>query len=249
MLGVAGQKQLLDHVQREQRSHAVVRKTLGKLGRSENRETGRMPAEPPPMQVLSPADRRLPQDAANLSVARIRPSRTPGSLNRCPPSGMMLSSTSGHACLSRHAATGGVQVSCRPWTMTPGMPFSLFASRSSWPSSSHPLFGHVMVLDPSDGDGDFGAGEMLDRRGAGQQRDDVALPFAPRLGGARAARPCRCWSGACDRLRRDRRARPPGLARGIRRTCQDRSAKRRLPCTSSRSHIGRTGRCRAAPAR
>ena len=39
------------------------------------------------------------QTPANLSVARIRPSRTPGSLNRCPPSGMMLSSTSGHACL------------------------------------------------------------------------------------------------------------------------------------------------------
>src|SRR5436190_218541 len=34
---------------------------------------------------------------------------------------MMLSSTSGQACFKRHAATGGVQLSWRPWTMTPGI--------------------------------------------------------------------------------------------------------------------------------
>src|SRR5262245_13496133 len=46
------------------------------------------------------------------------------------------------------------------------------------------LIAHVVVLDAGDGDGDFGRREMLDRRRARKQGDDVALPLAPRLGGA-----------------------------------------------------------------
>src|SRR4029079_12293694 len=41
---------------------------------------------------------------------------------------------------------------------------------------------HVMILDPRDGDGYFGAGEMLDRLGAWKQSDDITLPLAPGLG-------------------------------------------------------------------
>jgi hypothetical protein len=40
-----------------------------------------------------------------------------------------------------------------------------------------------MVLDPGDRDRDVGAGEMLDRRRAWKQGDDLALPLAPRLCG------------------------------------------------------------------
>ena len=42
MFGVARQKQLLDHVQREQRRHAVIGKALGELSPGEDREAGRM---------------------------------------------------------------------------------------------------------------------------------------------------------------------------------------------------------------
>src|SRR6185437_2995364 len=42
---------------------------------------------------------------------------------------------------------------------------------------------HVVVLDARDRDRDFGRGEMLDRRRAGEKRHDVAFPFAPRLRG------------------------------------------------------------------
>src|SRR3954452_5977274 len=42
---------------------------------------------------------------------------------------------------------------------------------------------HIMILDPGDGDRHVGAGEMLDRFGAGEEGDDVAFPLAPRLRG------------------------------------------------------------------
>ena len=38
------------------------------------------------------------------------------------------------------AATGGVQLSCRPWTITPGIPRSFAAPSRSWPSSIQPWF-------------------------------------------------------------------------------------------------------------
>src|SRR5678816_674656 len=72
---------------------------------------------------------------AKRSVARIRPSRTPGSLNKWPPSGIRLSSTSGHACLSVRAAVGGAQVRCRPGRFAPGTPRSVAAGtlKEAWP--------------------------------------------------------------------------------------------------------------------
>src|SRR5437868_11886638 len=45
LLGVAGQQQLLDHVQHKERGHAVIGKALGKLGRGENRKADRMSAD------------------------------------------------------------------------------------------------------------------------------------------------------------------------------------------------------------
>ena len=60
----------------------------------------------------------------------------PGSVNRWPPSGTICKSTSGQAFFSAQAAAGGVQQSCRPCTITPGIPRNRSASRRSWPSSS-----------------------------------------------------------------------------------------------------------------
>ena len=111
------------------------------------------------------------------SVARIRPSSTPGSLYRWPPSGTMLSSTSGHAFLSAQAAAGGVQLSWRPWTMTPGMPLQLAGVAQQLAFLEPALVEHVMVLDPGDGDRDFvGLGELLDHFGVGEQGDGLRLP-------------------------------------------------------------------------
>ena len=49
---------------------------------------------------------------------------------------MMCSRASGHAFASSHAVCTGLPMSCRPCTSTAGIPASLWASRSSWSSSS-----------------------------------------------------------------------------------------------------------------
>ena len=193
--------------------------------------------------------RRISYSPANLSVARTRPSVTPGSLNKCPPSGTMLSSTSGHACLSCHAATGGVQLSCRPWTMTPGIPLQLRRLAQQLAFLDPAVRRHVVVLDPGDRDRDIGRGEMLDRLRAREQGDDVAFPFAPRLGGGELL--VLVVAGQALAIGFDEVA---ALAFGDRRQellelVGIDLGSAAFACTSSRSQTGRTGRCREAPAR
>ena len=111
---------------------------------------------------------------------------------------MMLSSTSGHACLSFQAATGGVHVSCRPWTITPGIPCSVFGAFEQLAFLEPAVVRHVMILDPRDRDRDVGRGEMLDRhRGSGS-----SVTISPsHLLHALAAASCSALSSLVSRLR------------------------------------------------
>src|SRR4029079_16397416 len=54
VLGMAGKQKLLDHVKRQQRSHAIIGKPLCEFGRRKDRKPGRMATE------------RLARDAAFL---------------------------------------------------------------------------------------------------------------------------------------------------------------------------------------
>jgi hypothetical protein len=109
----------------------------------------------------------------------------------------MLSSTSGHACLSPRAR-GGVQLSWRPWTITPGMPRSFLGAAPEQLAFLEPaLVGHVMVLDPGDGDALAGSVKCSIISGSGSR-----VTVSPsHLLHALAARSCSSGSSLVSRLR------------------------------------------------